>query len=223
MVTKTGRISEATFETRRTARYFYAGDPSTARRLWFLCHGYGQSAKKLLEDSISCFSKDEFVVAPEGLSRFYLKGFSGDVGPSWMTKELRLSEIDDYVNYLNGLLDEFFKKFSHPPLIYLLGFSQGAATVSRWIASGRVPSRALILWSGLFPPDLPGTIPQGAGAFKIYLVIGKQDQFISMEQVSSQKQGLEEQGYNVELITFDGRHAIKPDVLLELKTRLYQE
>jgi hypothetical protein len=43
------------------------------------------------------------IIAPEGLSRFYRKGFSGDVVASWMTKDDRLDDMEDYVRYLNDL------------------------------------------------------------------------------------------------------------------------
>ena len=47
-------------------------------------------------------------VAPEGLHRFYLKGNAGRVGSSWMTKEDRLNDIDDY----NRMLDQVAKEIS---------------------------------------------------------------------------------------------------------------
>jgi hypothetical protein len=50
-------------------------------------------------------SENTLIVAPEALSRFYLNGFSGRVGATWMTKEARDTEILDYLNYLNKLLD----------------------------------------------------------------------------------------------------------------------
>ena len=51
-------------------------------------------------------SNGDFVIAPEALSRLYVKGDYGNVGANWMTKEDRENEISDYINYL----DELFEK-----------------------------------------------------------------------------------------------------------------
>ena len=49
------------------------------------------------------------IIAPEGLSRFYKNGFYGEVVSSWMTKEDRLNEINDYILYLDTLIEELLK------------------------------------------------------------------------------------------------------------------
>ena len=45
-------------------------------------------------------------MAPEGLSRFYLEGFSGKVGATWMTREDRLNDIDNYLRDHGGFMPE---------------------------------------------------------------------------------------------------------------------
>lgn len=75
-------------------------------------------------------------MAPEALNRFYLEGFAGRVGATWMTKEERLQEIDDYVNYLNQLYKTILANTDTSEItVNILGFSQGVATVCRWIAN----------------------------------------------------------------------------------------
>src|SRR6266704_2680299 len=98
-------MQEHSLSTSRTARYFTLGHPSDARELWFVCHGYGQLASRFLERFHSLESQRRCIVAPEGLSRFYLTEHPTErrVGASWMTREDRLHEIDDYVRYLDAL------------------------------------------------------------------------------------------------------------------------
>src|ERR1051325_10016453 len=50
------------------------------------------------------------LVAPEGLSRFYLSERATErrVGASWMTREDRLAEIADYLGYLDAVYDDVF-------------------------------------------------------------------------------------------------------------------
>ncbi|MHC2990275.1 phospholipase/carboxylesterase, partial [Pontibacter sp. HJ8] len=143
----------------RTARYYTLGTPSAhTRQLWIVCHGYGQLARYFLRHFAVLDDGATMVVAPEGLSRFYLDGFSGRVGATWMTKEDRLSEIDDQATYLNLLLQELLSQIPADVRVTVLGFSQGGATVSRWLASGNVPVHRLILWAASFPEDIDFTI-----------------------------------------------------------------
>ena len=90
------------------------------------------------------------ILAPEGLSRFYIKGTDGRVGASWMTRDERLSDIEDQIYYLN----HWWAGLNPKPdaKIIVVGFSQGVATRSRWLASG-FQANSVILHSGTIPPE----------------------------------------------------------------------
>src|SRR4051812_28301688 len=94
--------------TPRSARYFTLGNPAEARELWLVGHGYGYLASRFLERFQPIATADRCIVAPEGLSRFYLTDRPGErrVGASWMTREDRLNEISDYIRYLDGVYDK---------------------------------------------------------------------------------------------------------------------
>ena len=80
----------------KTARYYSLGEPGPAtRQLWFVCHGYGQLAGRFLRHFEPLDDGSRVIVAPEGLSRFYLSESPAErrVGASWMTREDRLVEI----------------------------------------------------------------------------------------------------------------------------------
>src|SRR5437762_6388114 len=119
----------------RTARYFTLGDSSRGvGEVWFACHGYGQVASRFLEKLRVLDDGRRYLVAPEGLSRFYLSESPTErrVGASWMTREDRLSEIDDYVRYLDAVYADVFGSLDRAQVtVHALGFSQGASTVSR--------------------------------------------------------------------------------------------
>jgi len=90
----------------RTARYFTIGEPDASlTELWFVCHGYGQLAGRFVRHFESIDAPHRMIVAPEALSRFYVEvagktHADTHVGASWMTREDRLSDIEDYVEYL---------------------------------------------------------------------------------------------------------------------------
>ena len=119
----------------RTARFHQLGDPLTAPRLWVVVHGYGQLARYFL-NAFAPVAGADAVVAPEGLSRFYLDDAHQRVGAAWMTREDREHEIDDHVRYLDALIELLQPTAGRRPL-HVLGYSQGVATVARWLARGR--------------------------------------------------------------------------------------
>ena len=193
----------------RTARYYILGDNSLPPEiLIYVLHGYGMKAKKFIHEFENLIKPGVWVIAPEGLSRFYQKGFSGEVVASWMTSDDRLLEIDDYVAYLDAVHNSVVSG-KHTKVI-ILGFSQGAATASRWITKGNVNPEEFVIWGGEFAFDvtnLPSKLP------KIRLVHALQDEFISHQSFLEQSRRLELAGFEVEKLEFEGTHAIEKEIL----------
>lgn len=203
----------------RTARYYTLGTPSAEiKNLWIVCHGYGQLAKYFLRHFSVLDKGDTVIVAPEALSRFYLDGFSGRVGATWMTKEDRLAEIEDQAAYLNLLLTETLAQLPADVKITILGFSQGGATVCRWLASGNVPCHQFILWAAAFPEDLD--FEKDKNVFEhlpVSVVYGTHDQFISEDSLQRKYDLLTKLGINPTIYTFEGGHTLDPEILRKLQ------
>jgi predicted esterase len=204
----------------RSARYYQLGTLSAAtRRVWFVCHGYGQLAEYFIRHfaHLAAADSDLVVIAPEGLSRFYLQGTNGRIGASWMTREDRLTEIDDYVAYLNQLALSVLPSCHSQVQITALGFSQGAATVSRWLSRAHFQPAHLILWAGAFPPDMDFTVATGLlRHLPVTLVCGDEDEFIKPEDLEKQAAFLRNLGVEPQVITFSGKHTLNGPVLQRL-------
>ncbi|MET4106186.1 phospholipase [Hymenobacter sp. UYP22] len=204
----------------RTARYYQLGELSGAtRRVWFVVHGYGQLAAYFIRHFAHLAAADPelVIVAPEALSRFYLQGTSGRVGATWMTRDDRLTEIADYVAYLNQLAEQLLPQASATVEITVLGFSQGAATVSRWLAQAVFRPSHLVLWAGGFPPDMElPTATQLLRQVPVTLVCGTDDEFVSEASLNQQQHFLEQLGAKPHLIRFPGGHALHAPTLAQL-------
>ena len=204
----------------RTARYQQLGELSArTRRVWFVCHGYGQLAAYFVRHFAFLVENrdDTVVIAPEGLSRFYLQGNGGRVGASWMTRDDRLAEIDDHVAFLNQLAARVLANCPADVGITVLGFSQGTATVSRWLSRAHFRPAHLVLWAGGFPDDIaPTATRQLLQQLRISLAIGSDDEFVSISQAREQQQQLELLGARVELAPFVGRHELNRQLLEKL-------
>ncbi|RYM32177.1 phospholipase [Brumimicrobium glaciale] len=199
----------------KTVRYFTHGNPETAENIWIVLHGYSQLAEFFIRKFQQLDPEKNFVVAPEGFHRFYRKGTSGRVGASWMTKEARLDDIEDNHNYLNQLADQLLKNKNYKQR-FLLGFSQGGATASRWHNSGNFNADNFVLWASVFPSDI--SIEDGKSGMlnsNNYFVIGDADEFFQgkMEEVKS---FFEKQKFKTKIKTFDGNHDVDVTTLLEI-------
>ena len=71
-----------------------------SKNVLYVLHGYGQLSRFFIR-KFSALQERYTIVAPEGMHRFYLEGSSGRVGASWMTKEDRLTDINDIMSFLN--------------------------------------------------------------------------------------------------------------------------
>jgi predicted esterase len=209
-----------TFSTPKTARYFTSGNRSEkTKNIWIVCHGYGQLAENFIKKFHQIVDDENYIVSPEGLHRYYLDAKHEKIGASWMTREDRLDDIKDYVNLLDGILNLELKDFKGK--VILFGFSQGVATVSRWYMMGKIRPDYFIMWAGVFPPDLP--MEKEKWIFndsKNFVVIGEQDEFFPEGRRKQVIQEIEEKGIKFDLLTFNGKHVINQETLLELKNRL---
>lgn len=213
----------------RTARYFTIGPThGFPRELWIVCHGYGQLAGRFLRQFSSIDDGTRLIVAPEGLSRFYLDPLparrndpSPRIGASWMTREARDSEIADYATYLERLATELRHGLAGAgPRIVVLGFSQGTATVSRWLATSDLRADHLVLWSGGIPPelDIAAWASRLHGA-AITLVAGDDDAMVPPAAIAAEAERLSAAGVAFELVRHAGGHAVTTDALSQLASR----
>lgn len=205
------------------ARYYKSGTiDNTTRQVWIAFHGYGQLAQYFIRKFEKLSEQNICVIAPEGLSRFYLSELTDQgrkdnkVGATWMTRENRLMDIENYLAYLNTVFDAELTSFPNVP-VTLLGFSQGCATVCRWASQGKVKFNKLILWAGLFPPDMDFKAGHEVLASKkTYMVAGDQDPYVTPERIK-EFDGLAAQlGIQPEKIIFPGKHEIKEEIFASL-------
>jgi predicted esterase len=214
----------------RTARFWTMGESGPAiRQVWFVLHGYGQLAGRFITRFRALESTHRLIVAPEGLNRFYLDGGMGPhtaesrVGATWMTREDRLTEIEDYVHYLESLYRHTFAALAraadaadaraHAGVeVIVLGFSQGVATAARWVSRTEQRIDRLVLWAGGFPPELDPA-PGLFGAARLTFVRGEKDAFASGAAVRTLRTRIEGGGMPYEEIVFAGGHELDDDVL----------
>jgi predicted esterase len=201
----------------KTARYYLSQpiDDDTSR-IVFVLHGYAQLAGDFLAQFEPLFIKDTVFVAPEGLNRFYAKGFGGKPAATWMTSEDREHETKDYVNYL----DTLYRHIVPPHFtgrIDVLGFSQGVATASRWIHQSAFKFHSFIMCSGDIAIELRNPVSEKLKAMKTIYITAENDPLLKHETKKDVMQVVEELGSIVYI--FCGGHELH---LQSVKKALYE-
>ena len=213
-------MQENYLKVEKTARYTTLGQcTNSLEKVVYLFHGYGQLATSFIEEFSYFDDGTKYFIAPEGLSRFYLSGKKGKVGASWMTSEHREQEICDYLAYLDDVYAQECKRLSEKNFkTILLGYSQGVATVCRWLDRNlQLKADRLILWGGEIPPELTlWRIRAHYPELEVYLVAGTKDPFIQFDLLNKQEKRLETAQIHYKKIRFDGKHELHPPTLQRL-------
>ena len=198
------------FKASKTYRFFCIPSENSSKNLLVALHGYGQLAAFFIKKFNAC-SNDYTIVAPEGPHRFYKNGYSGRVGASWMTKEARVDDIKDNINWLTEWLTSHLKENKYDKII-LLGFSQGGATAARWYYNNPNLFDQLILWASVFPPDI--SKPKIKLPNNNLYVVGKNDEFINDEMRLNEVKFYQNIGFDTHV--YDGNHDIDPFVIQQI-------
>ncbi len=186
--------------------------------IWIIFHGYGQLAKHFIKRFDVFNPKEHFIIAPQGLSRMYVGTAYQKIGASWMTRELRETEINNYLHYLDTVFEAEVSLSDQQNLrVHLLGFSQGVATLSRWAVHRQLAFDQFIIWAGTFPPEITSDQLRFVAERKqaeLVAVVGDQDQLVKEETLTEQMSLLQQlTGKQVRLELFPGKHELNRDVL----------
>lgn len=206
-----------TIEVPRTARYHVLGAADVPGAILFLLHGYGQLAAPFLESLSALATPGRLLVAPEALSRFYLRRGTGEIGATWMTREERSAEIADNVRYLDLVHARVAREWGASFPLQVLGFSQGGATAARWALAGSAPVVRCALWGCPLPPDLEleRRIERARGVAWCF-VLGDDDEAIDRAAWEEGLARLRAVGIEPEVLRTPGGHELLPATVARL-------
>lgn len=187
------------------------------KNVWLTFHGIGFLSKYFLRYFEDLDKAQNYIIAPQAPSKYYLNGKYRHVGASWLTKIDTEQEISNVLSYIYQVLEsENIPKHCN---LFIFGFSQGVSIATRLIARTNLECQKLILYAGAIPNELT------AGNFnelvesncQIITILGSDDQFINSERLEKEYSKIEMlfQG-KAKRITFDGGHEVKKDIINSL-------
>ena len=186
------------------------------KNIWFVCHGMGYLSRYFLKYFRGINADENYFIAPQASSKYYIPAQFRHVGASWLTKENTPKEIENVMRYF----DMLFENENIPPHlnIIVLGYSQGVSVAMRYVAKRKLHCSQLVLMSGGIPKELEAKDFEFLkGKTKVSLIYGTEDQFMDDERMAYEAHralGLFEN--DVHIIPFEGNHMVNMEIIKDL-------
>lgn len=183
------------------------------KNVWIVFHGIGYLSKYFLKYFDELNPIDNYIIAPQAPSKYYLNNSYKHVGASWLTKESTETEINNNLNYLDAILEEEIILSSHNLIVF--GFSQGVSMAARWVAQRKIVCNQLVLYAGGIPNELKENDFAHLGSnTQVTIIIGNQDEYLTEERLSVEREKSRAifSGRAKEHI-FNGGHIVKKELI----------
>lgn len=187
------------------------------KNIWIVLHGIGYLSKYFIKYFDELNAEENYIIAPQAPSKYYLKNQYKYVGSSWLTKENTSQEIVNVLAYLDAVyLAENIPKDKN---VIIFGFSQGVSIATRWFASRKMKCNHLVLYAGGIPKELTAKdfhFTKGQQT-EITVFVGNKDQYLTGDNLKNETARIEElfQGKAKQHI-FEGGHEVKKEIINQL-------
>jgi predicted esterase len=188
---------------------------ATTKNVWVVFHGIGYLSRYFLRHFHTLNPEENYIIAPQAQSKYYLNNEYRHVGASWLTQENTEAEIENVLNYL----DEVYKaeELEKAPKLILLGYSQGVSIATRWVARRKIQCNQLIMHSGKVPVELKPEDFRFLRNTKFSFIYGTEDQYLKEGIIEVEEERLKELfPENFEVYTFNGGHEVNSELVGKL-------
>ena len=185
------------------------------KNVWLVCHGIGYLSRYFIRHFNHLDVDENYIIAPQAQSKYYLKSDYRHVVASWLTRENLEAEIDNVLNYLDEVFME--ENLAEVPNLIVLGYSQGVSVATRYLAQRKINCAQLILHSGKVPAELTAKDFAFLKDTKVTYLYGTQDEYLKKGIIEVEETRLKSLfPYNFELQTYDGGHEFNTDIIEKL-------
>ena len=179
---------------------------SKTKHVWLVCHGIEYLSKYFLKYFKELNPHENYIIAPQAPSKYYLNSEYKHVGASWLTKENTLAETENVLNYLDAVLEA--ENIPADKNLIVLGYSQGVSIAMRYVARRKLYCSQLVLLSGGIPKELAAEGFKFSKA-KVTMIYGTKDGYLNEGRIVNEtKKAIELFGDNFNSIAFDGGHEV---------------
>ncbi|MEX0275378.1 MAG: alpha/beta hydrolase [Flavobacteriaceae bacterium] len=187
------------------------------QNIWMVFHGMGYLSRYFLRYFETLPPAENYFIAPQAPSKYYLNDTFRHVGASWLTKEDTQIEISNILSYIDTVYR--MENIPKEKNLIVMGYSQGVSIAMRWVASRKIPCHHLVLHSGgipkeLDPEDVSFLLEQGT---RISVWVGNKDAYITKERLESEQERVQHLFKGAAKLTiFEGEHKVNIDLIKSL-------
>lgn len=184
------------------------------KNIWFACHGMGYLSRYFLKYFKALNPSENYIIAPQAPSKYYLPPNFKHVGSSWLTKENTPKETENIMRYFDAIFEA--EKLTEAKNLIVLGYSQGVSVAMRYLGKRKITCTKLILLSGGIPKELT---PQDFEYLnsEVHLSYGIEDEYLNAERIAEETTRVHELfGEQVTITPFEGNHKVNVDLIKEL-------
>ena len=206
---------QVSFTTTNTYTTLNALTPKT-KNYWLVFHGMGYLSKYFIRYFSQLNPDENFIVAPQAPSKYYLGEKFKHVGASWLTRENTVADTKNILSYVDAVFES--EPLENDVKFIILGYSQGVSIATRWMASRKIPCDHLVLHSGGIPVELkPIDFDYLDYQTKVTYLYGDKDQYITeAKKTEEQLKGTVLFGNRLQVVVFSGIHEVNTSFLAEL-------
>ncbi|MFD2550754.1 alpha/beta hydrolase [Bizionia sediminis] len=189
---------------------------AATKNVWLVCHGMGYLSRYFLKYFKTLPASENYIIAPQAPSKYYIKTDFKHVGACWLTKENTVTDTDNLMRYL----DAIFKKEALPDStnLIVLGYSQGVSIAMRYLAKRQKTCAQLILHSGGIPKELTAAdflyLPKTTS---VTLVYGTDDPYLTDARIAHETERARTLfGKRLKILPFEGKHIVNTAIINSL-------
>lgn len=190
---------------------------SKTKTVWFVCHGMGYLSKYFINYFNELDADENYIIAPQAQSKYYIPPKLKHVGASWLTKENTLNETENVMRYFDAVLEK--ELIPNEKNLIVLGYSQGVSVALRYIAKRQIQCSQIVIMSGGIPKELMAADFNFLNInTNISLIYGDQDHYLSEDRIHQEKnRAFELFGHlNLKIIPFVGSHEVNKEIINNL-------
>lgn len=187
------------------------------KNVWIVFHGIGYLSRYFINFFDALDADENYIIAPQAPSKYYLNGQYKHVGASWLTKENTETEIENVLKAIDSVIEK--EAISSDLNVIVFGFSQGVSIAARWVAKRKIRCNQLVLYAGGITKELKTEDFEflQVNKTKVTAIVGDNDEYLTPERMESENKRIDalfqERAVN---LTFKGGHEIKKDIVNQL-------
>ena len=185
------------------------------KNVWVVLHGIGYLSRYFLKYFKALDPTENYIIAPQAQSKYYLNNEYRHVGASWLTKENTEAETENVLNYLDEVYNA--ESLQNAPNLIIFGYSQGVSIATRWIGRNKIKCNHLVLHSGGLPKELQPEDFEFPNPTKVTMIYGTKDEYLNAERLKTERARAKELfGDRLEIISFEGGHVVNVGIIGDL-------